>query len=600
MMKRIPLLALAMLAMLGCQSSQDIRKDAQAFIDQYTAKFQQLYYAASKAEWQSNTMIIEGDSTNAIATRKANEALAAFTGSKENIKTIQAFLKSKNRLTPLQVRQLEAMLYIAANNPQTVPQLVKDRIKAETEQTEKLFGFDFKIDGRSVTPNEIDQILQTETSLEKRLKTWTASKEVGKALKEGLVKLRDLRNKTVQALNYPDYFTYQVSEYGMTTHEMLALTQQLIREIWPLYRELHTYARYELAKRYGVKQVPDYLPAHWLPNRWGQDWNAIISAEGLDLDGVLGNKTAEWIVKQGERFYISLGFPPLPRTFWEHSSLYPLPKDAPYKKNTHASAWHLDLDKDVRSLMSVIPNASWYETVHHELGHVYYFIAYSRPQVPILLRSGANRAFHEAIGSLMGLAAMQKSFLAYLNLLPEDDQTDEIKALLKEALNYVVFIPWAAGVMTEFEKRLYADNLSPERFNRTWWELKKKYQGIIPPEPRDETYCDAASKTHINNDAAQYYDYALSFVLLFQFHDYIARNILKQDPHATNYYGSKAVGKFLEHIMAPGATRDWRELLREVLGEDMSARAMVNYFAPLQEYLKEVNRGRQYTLPETI
>ncbi len=234
MMKRIPLLALAMLAMLGCQSSQDIRKDAQAFIDQYTAKFQQLYYAASKAEWQSNTMIIEGDSTNAIATRKANEALAAFTGSKENIKTIQAFLKSKNRLTPLQVRQLEAMLYIAANNPQTVPQLVKDRIKAETEQTEKLFGFDFKIDGRSVTPNEIDQILQTETSLEKRLKTWTASKEVGKALKEGLVKLRDLRNKTVQALNYPDYFTYQVSEYGMTTHEMLALTQQLIREIWPL------------------------------------------------------------------------------------------------------------------------------------------------------------------------------------------------------------------------------------------------------------------------------------------------------------------------------------------------------------------------------
>ncbi|NOX38305.1 MAG: M2 family metallopeptidase [Calditrichaeota bacterium] len=599
-MKRMGLFALLLLGILGCQSQKDIRPEAQAFIDEYTEKFQKLYYAAAQAEWKSNTMIIEGDSTNAIATRKANEALAAFTGSVENIQKIQQFLKHRNQLTPLQVRQLEAMLYMAANNPQTVPEVVKARIKAETEQTEKLFGFDFKIDGQSVTTNEIDEILRTENNLEKRLKAWEASKEVGKPLKEGLIKLRELRNKTVQALNYPDYFTYQVSEYGMTTEEMLQLTRQLIQEVWPLYRELHTYARYELAKRYGVRQVPDYLPAHWLPNRWGQDWNAMIQVEGLDLDGVLAQKSAEWIVKQGERFYISLGFPPLPRTFWERSSLYPLPKDAPYKKNNHASAWHLDLDRDVRSLMSVIPNAAWYETVHHELGHVYYFMAYSRPQVPILLRSGANRAFHEAMGSLMGLAAMQKPFLAHLNLLPEDSQTDEIKLLLKEALNYIVFIPWSAGVMTEFEKRLYADNLPADQFNQTWWELKKKYQGIVPPEPRDETYCDAASKTHINNDAAQYYDYALSFVLLFQLHDYIARNILKQDPHATNYYGSKEVGAFLERLMAPGATRDWRELLQDVLGEEMSARAMVEYFAPLMDYLKNVNRGRTYTLPETI
>ena len=599
-MKRMGVFALLFLGFLGCQTQKDIRSEAQVFIDQYSKKFQELYYAAAQAEWKSNTMIVEGDSTNAIATRKANEALAAFTGSVENIQKIQQFLQHKNQLTLLQVRQLEAMLYMAANNPQTVPEVVKARIKAETEQTEKLFGFDFKINGQSVTTNEIDEILRTENNLEKRLKAWEASKEVGKPLKEGLVKLRDLRNKTVQALDYPDYFTYQVSEYGMTTEEMLQLTQQLIREVWPLYRELHTFARYELARRYGVDPVPDYLPAHWLPNRWGQDWNAMIQVEGMDLDAVLKEKTAEWIMKQGERFYISLGFPPLPRTFWERSSLYPLPKDAPYKKNNHASAWHLDLDKDVRSLMSVIPNAAWYETVHHELGHVYYFMAYSRPQVPILLRSGANRAFHEAMGSLMGLAAMQKPFLAHLNLLPEHSETDNIQVLLKEALNYIVFIPWSAGVMTEFEKRLYADNLPADRFNQTWWELKKEYQGIVPPEHRDETFCDAASKTHINNDAAQYYDYALSFVLLFQLHDYISRNILKQDPHATNYYGSKEVGIFLERLMAPGATQDWRELLREVLGEEMSARAMVKYFAPLSDYLKKVNRGRTYTLPETI
>ena len=172
-----------------------------------------------------------------------------------------------------------------------------------------------------------------------------------------------------------------------------------------------------------------------------------------------------------------------------------------------------------------------------------------------------------------------------------------MQTLLKEALNYVVFIPWSAGVMTEFEYELYARELPPDQFNRKWWELKKKYQGIVPPEPRDETYCDAASKTHINNDAAQYYDYALSYVILFQLHDYIARQILHQDPHATNYYGNQAVGDFLRRIMEVGRTRDWRELIREVTGEDISARAMLDYFRPLLEYLKEKNKGRRYTLP---
>ncbi len=578
----------------------NIQQEVASFISDYTQKYQQLYYTAAKAEWRANTYIVEGDTTNAAAAQRANEALAKFTGSVENINKIRHYLKFKDKLTPLQVKQLQVMLYIAANNPQTVPELVKQRIKAETLQNEKLFGFDFKIDGESVTPNEIDAILKEETDLTHRLKAWEASKAVGQVLKEGLVQLRELRNKTVQALGYPDYFTYQVSDYGMTTEEMMNLTRQFIREIWPLYRELHTYMRYELAKRYGVKEVPDYLPAHWLPNRWGQDWSAAVEVEGVDLDGVLQNKTAEWIVQQGERFYISLGFQPLPQSFWELSSLYPVPKDAPYKKNTHASAWHLDLDKDVRSLMSVVPNAEWYETVHHELGHVYYFMAYSNPNVPILLREGANRAFHEAMGSLMGLAAMQKPFLAHLNLLPANVQTDEMQTLLKEALNYIVFIPWSAGVMTEFEKQLYADNLSPQEFNQLWWELKKKYQGIVPPTPRDERYCDAASKTHINNDAAQYYDYAISYVLLFQLHQKIARDILKQDPHATNYYGNKAVGQFLKELMEPGATRDWRELMQDVLGEGISARPMLDYFAPLMDYLKKANQGRRHTLPETI
>ncbi|MEZ4765327.1 MAG: M2 family metallopeptidase, partial [Calditrichia bacterium] len=410
-----------------------------------------------------------------------------------------------------------------------------------------------------------------------------ASKEVGKSLKDGLANLQKLRNETVQALGYDDYFAYQVSSYGMTTQEMVDLNKQLIADVMPLYRELHTYARYEFAKKYRMKNVPDYLPAHWLPNRWGQDWNAMVEVEGLNLDNVLAEKGDKWLIEQAERFYISMGFEELPESFWELSSLYPLPEGSDHKKNNHASAWHMDLEHDIRCLMSVVPNTDWYETTHHELGHIYYYVAYTNPDVPPLLREGANRAFHEAVGSLLGLAAMQKPFMAHLNLIEPDLKTDEMQQLLKEALNYIVFIPFSAGVMTGFEHELYSNNLPKDQYNAKWWELKKQYQGIVPPGERGEEYCDAASKTHISNDAAQYYDYALSYVQLFQLHNHIATKILKQDPRATNYYGSKEVGEFLNGILKKGASEDWRKLMQEELGEELSAKAMLNYFAPLMD-----------------
>ena len=586
------------LLLLSCSSPQKRQKEAQAFIDAYSTKLKELYYAAGEAEWALNTKIVEGDSTNAVAARTTKEALSAFTGSTENINKARAFLQTKQELLPLQVKQLEKILYAAANNPQTVPELVKARIKAETEQTEKLFGFEFKIDGKPVTTNAIDDILKKENNVSERQKAWEASKEVGRVLKDGLVNLQRLRNETVKALGYNDYFSYQVSDYGMSTEEMMELMKKLNRELRPLFRELHTYARYELSKRYGVKEVPDMIPAHWLPNRWGQDWNTIVTAEGVDLDAALRQKTAEWLVQQGENFYVSLGFPKLPPVFWEKSSLYPLPPDATYKKNNHASAWHMDLESDVRSLMSVEPNAEWYETVNHELGHIYYYMSYTNPEVPMILREGANRAYHEAMGSLMGLAAMQRPFIEQLQLIAANGKSDDQTLLLKDALNYAVFIPFSAGVMSEFEHDLYKNNLPKEQYNKSWWELCEKYQGMAPPSPRGEEYCDAASKTHINDDAAQYYDYALSYIILFQLHDHIATKILQQDVHATNYYGNKAVGDFLRDIMRPGASRDWREVLREKTGEDLSARAMLKYFEPLTAYLQEANKGRKHTLGE--
>lgn len=579
-------------------SNKALQDSAQSYLDSYNKKYQELSTISNEADWLSNTRIIEGDSTNTVATNKAQEESAKFTGSTENIEQAKKFLAQKDKLPELQVKQLNAILYNAANNPATIPDVVKARIKAETKQNQDLFGFDFKIDGKSVSTNDIDGILADEKNMPKRLKAWEASKEVGKGLKNGLVNLRDLRNKTVQGLGYKDFFEYQVSDYGMTTQEMTDMLQKFNKELYPLYRELHTYARYEFAKKYGVKEVPDLIPAQWLPNRWGQDWGSLVDVKGINLDSALKTKDAEWIVKQGERFYVSIGMPELPKTFWEKSDLYPAPKDAKYKKNNHASAWHMNYDQDVRSLMSVEPNSEWYETSHHELGHIYYYLCYSNPEVPILLRQGANRAYHEALGSLMGMAAMQKPFMENLNLIPKGAKTDEMQTLLKEALNYVVFIPFSTGTMSMFEHDLYAENLPADQFNKRWWELAAQYQGIAPPTTRGEEYCDAATKTHINNDPGQYYDYALSYILLFQVHDHISKNILHQDPHATNYYGNKEVGKFIADIMTPGASSDWRKMLKEKTGSDLSAKAMLDYFAPLMDYLKKENQGRKYTMPE--
>jgi peptidyl-dipeptidase A len=378
---------------------------------------------------------------------------------------------------------------------------------------------------------------------------------------------------------------------------MMAMMDQFVRELRPLYSEIHTWARYELAKRY-KQPVPEQLPAHWVPNRWGQNWPGIVQA--INLDELFKDKSAEWIVKQAEQFYVSIGFPPLKQNFWDKSDLYPVPEGSARKKNNHASAWHMDLQDDYRSLMSVEPDADWFGTTHHELGHIYYYIEYSTPEVPLLLREGANRSYHEGMGDLMDLASTQRSYLESLGLLPQGMAIDQIQWLLNDALSNasVIFIPWSAGVMSHFEHDLYEQNLAPDQYNQRWWEYVGKYQGIVPPSPRGEEYCDATTKTHINDDAAQYYDYALSCVLKFHLHDYIAREILKQDPRNCNYAGNTAVGDFLKSIMRPGSTKDWRTVLKEKTGKDLSAQAMLDYYQPLVDYLKTVNEGRKVTLGE--
>lgn len=592
---RLVIAFFAVVTLSSC--ARDPKREAEAFLASYTAQYQKLYYEASKAQWLANTDI--SDEHDSLAT-EATKALAKFQGSVEVIEKTRKLLAQKDRLDPLQVRQLEKIRLAAAHTPGTIPQVVDSLISATTKQTSILYGYDYTMPGKDgkpkkVTTNDIDRMLLESRDVNERLSAWETSKGVGTKLKDGLAELQRLRNRVAREMGYSSYFDLEVADYGMSTKEMMELMNRLVDELRPLYRELHTYARYELARRY-KQPVPEKLPAHWLPNRWGQNWPGIVQA--VNLDAPFKTKPKEWIVHQAEAFYVSLGFPKLNTTFWERSDLYPVEAGSSRKKNNHASAWHLDLDNDYRSLMSIEPNAEWFRTTHHELGHIYYFIEYSNPEVPLLLRDGANRSYHEGIGDLMAIASLQRPYLEKLRLLSPQTHVDQTLWLLNEALSSssVVFIPFAAGTMSHFEHDLYELNLPQDQFNARWWQYVEQFQGIVPPAPRGEEYCDAATKTHIIDDPAQYYDYALSCVLKFQLHDYIARKILKQDPRACNYYGKPEVGHFLRAIMRPGASKDWRVVLKETTGEDLSARAMLEYYQPLMEFLRKVNEGRKHAI----
>jgi peptidyl-dipeptidase A len=574
---------------LGCGKSP--RQEAQEFLDRYMIEFQKVYYNAARAQWLAGTDIKPEHDSLAVA---ANKAYADFVGSRSNIEKVRALLARKDRLDEIQARQLEKIWLDASHQPGTIPDVVEQLIKTQTEATNKLYSFEYKVGGKILMANDIDDRLLNSKDIKERLSVWTASKDGGKILKPYLADLQTLRNKVAQEMGYSSFFDLESMDYGMKADAMVAMVDGFLAELQPLYEELHTYVRYELARRYN-QPVPEYLPAHWLTNRWAQNWPGLV--EGVASEGAIPGKDREWVVRQAEDFYVSMGFEKLNENFWKRSDLYTADPASGRKKNTHASAWHLDLDQDYRSLMSVEPNFRWFKTTHHELGHIYYFIEYSNPHVPLMLRAGANRSYHEAMGDLIAVACSQEAYLKSLNLLDTKNQPNEITRLLNDALSSssIVFLPFAAGTMTHFEYDLYEKNLPKDEFNKRWWAHVKKYQGVVPPTDRGEEFCDAATKTHIIDDPGQYYDYALSCILKFHLHHHIAKNILKQDPRNCNYYGSKEAGEFLKSIMHPGASRDWRKVLKEKTGEDLSARAMLEYYQPLYEWLKKENEGRKKT-----
>jgi len=587
------------------------QKDAEAFLAAVTPLLTPVSTVAAEADWLAATDVTPEHTGQRAG---ADKALATLSGAPFIIERTKALLAKEKDLDPLTARQLHKLLLGAAENPGTIPDVVAQRIDAEARQSSILDGYTFCLQAkvgsagapaacaRPTTANEIDTVLRRSRDLSERQKVWVASKEIGRPLRPGLVELQALRNRVARELGYSSYFALQVADYGMTVPEMMSLLDATLETTRPLYDQLHCWAKNNLAARY-KRPAPSLIPAHWIGNRWAQSWPDIVEETNLDAlfrgQGNGQGASPESIVKSAEGFYVSLGFPRLPDSFWKKSDLYPVAPGSPRKKNSHASAWHIDHALDVRSLMSVEPDERWFGTAHHELGHIYYYLSYSTPAVPVLLREGANRAFHEAIGDLARLASQQTPYLVRVGVMPHGKEPGPTAWLLGSALDSVVAIPFSAGTMSHFERDLYEDNLPPAEWQKRWWQYVARYQGVEPPAARPDDLCDACTKTHINDDAAQYYDYTLASLIKFQLHDHICTKILKQDIRSCDYAASKEggrqVGEFLRGILELGATRDWREVIKEATGESISPRAMMAFYAPLGEELARRNAGKDCT-----
>ncbi|MDD5718760.1 MAG: M2 family metallopeptidase [Candidatus Krumholzibacteria bacterium] len=563
-----------------------------SFLDAYNLTYRRLWTAAANAAWNAAIDISVANSDAAVA---AAEALAEFTGSRQVIDRLQA-LRQAAGLSERQHRQLEKAWELAARRPGTIPATVRKLIQLEARQTAAWHAHRFRLEvpgreSRDVSPADLDRLLRDSRDPAVRRAIWECGQTVGVAMKDGLAELQTLRNAVARAMGYTSYFHLVSADYGLNSREMLLLMDDLHEGLLPLYEQLQAWVGHELAARYGQARAPRLLPAHWLNDRRGNRWPDVVSA--ADLDGNLRQVTPQWIVEQGERFYRSLGFDPLPVTFWGRSDLFPLPADANRRKSGESAIWHLDLDQDVRALLSVRNDFHWFQTVHQELGRVYYCLAYARPELPPLLRQGANRCFPPAVGALGALASTRALYLSEIGMLEPEQAPERIRWLLSQALTGpVVLLPFACGTVAHWEHDFYEGELPRHLFNERWWQYAATFQGVAPPAARGEDHCDAAALAVISEQPAWYLDRALSHVVAHQLHRYICTQILRQNVHDANYYGNSQVGIYLEALMAAGASRDWNQLLRETTGEPLSASAMLDYYEPLLAWLREQNRGR--------
>jgi peptidyl-dipeptidase A len=429
--------------------------------------------------------------------------------------------------------------------------------------------------------------------------TWAGWHSTAQPIRKDYVRFVELANEGAKDLGYSDVGAMWRSGYDMPPEEFVAETSRLWNQVKPLYSSLQCYVRRRLQKTYGAEHVPDGkpIPAHLLGNLWAQDWSDIYDlvepykgVSDQDVTAALQKQKydARRITKSAENFYVSLGFPPLPETFWQRSMLVQ-PRDRDVQ--CHASAWHMDAKKDVRVKMCIEPNLDSLTTIYHELGHVFYYLSYN--QQPYLFQNGANDGFHEAIGDTVNLS-MTPGYLHQIGLAGEGKRSQEatIDQQMKLALAKVAFLPFGK-MIDEWRWKVFSGEIKPSEYNSAWWKLREEYQGVSAPVARTEEDFDAGAKYHVAADVP-YTRYFLSYILQFQFHRALCDAAGFKGPlNECSIYGNQAAGKKFHDMLAMGSSEPWPDALEKLTGtRQMDATAILDYFNPLMTWLDEQNKGQ--------
>ncbi len=569
--------------------------EAQAFVRNAEQRLLDLSVESGRADWVKLNFITEDTE---ILAAKADE---------RTINAAVAFAKQSVRFDGLALPEELARKMMLLKNGLT---LATPADPKESEQLTRIAssmeglygrsrycrtGRDGKEECRDL--EDLSKVLATSRDYDELLDAWTGWHSISRPMRKDFVTYVALANKGARELGFADTGAMWRSKYDMPPDAFAEELDRIWEQVKPLYRSLHAYVRTKLREKYG-NRVPANgpIPAHLLGNMWAQEWGNIYplvaprgADPGYDLTQILkGRKTnAKQMVKYGEGFFTSLGFAPLPETFWKRS-LFVKPRDRDVV--CHASAWDVDADNDLRIKMCIDITAEDFATIHHELGHNFYQRAYN--QQPFLFRDSANDGFHEAVGDTIALSVTPE-YLVKLGLLDKaPDTTKDIGLLLDKALEKIAFLPFGL-VIDQWRWKVFSGQIPPEKYNEAWWELRKKYQGIAPPAPRSEQDFDPGAKFHVAGNVP-YMRYFLADILQFQFHRALSATAGCKTPlNRCSIYGNKEAGNRLNATLSMGASRPWPEALQALTGQkQMDATAIRDYFAPLQKWLDEQNKGK--------
>ncbi len=567
--------------------------EARSFIERAQAKLLELSVQQAHADWVKSTFITYD-----------TEILAAK-ADQDDIEATMQLAKESTRFNHLkmpedmarQFQMLRLSLTLAApSNPQEAQELTQIATRMEgIYGSGKYCPNDSK--DACLDLDQLSDILRASTDPAKLLDAWRGWRTISPPIRPLFEKYVELGNKGARELGFADTGAMWRSKYDMPADAFPAEMDRLWEQVKPLYLSLHAYVRWKLREKYG-DLVPAHgpIPAHLLGNMWAQDWENIYpllapkdADPGYDLTAILKGRGTQPLdmVKYGERFFTSLGFAPLPKTFWERS-MFVKPRDRDVV--CHASAWDIDSVDDVRIKLCIEINAEDFTTIHHELGHNFYQRAYD--QQPFLFRDSANDGFHEAIGDTIALS-VTPAYLKKIGLLTSvPDSSKDIGLLLYKALEKVAFLPF--GLMIDkWRWQVFSGQVSPAEYNQSWWKLRLQYQGVAPPVPRSEADFDPGAKYHVPANMP-YARYFLADILQFQFHRALAKTAGCTDPlNRCSIYESKTAGDRLNTMLQMGASQPWPKALAVLTGqEQMDATAILDYFAPLKKWLDEQNRGQ--------